>query len=444
MAAKKDGSNVNKNISHWIKNHHFKTRTDSETIYYYNDGVYVPAEKFIEQLAETGIPDCSNHNVQEVIGRIKRRTYVSREEFTCNPFIINVRNGLLDLTTGKMSPHDPSMITTVQLPIAYDPNARCPKIEGFLNQVLDPADVELVYEIAGWLLWRQYHVHKAIMLYGHGRNGKGTLLRLYEAFLGINNCSHVSLQKLVGDRFAPVDLVGKAANIFGDLPQKDLSETDVFKCLTGGDTIRVEDKFKKAFDMKNEAKLIFSANTLPKTPDNTTGFFSRWIIIEFRNQFGTPERPINPNLDAELQTPEELSGFLNKALEGLARLRSNDWQFTYKLTEADVTRMYKRLSDPVFAFLEDCCFEDYGSRMPKKMLHAAYREYAIANKMKPMSINKFGKCMQGQSSIPIEECWISQNNDPVKGWQGVNLGCRIRKPEGTGPPSSEAAGIAEA
>ena len=78
--------------------------------------------------------------------------------------------------------------------------------------------------------------------------------------------------------------------------------------------------------MRNEAKLIFSANDLPKTPDNTVGFFSRWIIIEFCNQFGTLERPFNPNLDDELHTPKELSGFLNKALEGLARLRSNNWK----------------------------------------------------------------------------------------------------------------------
>jgi P4 family phage/plasmid primase-like protien len=368
-------------INGWIKTYHFKTRTDSGTIYYYKDGVYIPGEVLIEKLAERDIIDCNNKAVQEAKGTVRRRTYLEPDKFLGDLSIINVKNGLLDLRTGEMHPHNPDVITTVQLPIRYEANAQCPKIEEFLKQVLDPEDIELVYEIAGWLLWRQYHVHRAIMLYGKGRNGKGTLLRLFEAFLGIDNCSHVSLQKLIGERFAPVDLVGKAANIFGDLPSKDLSETDVFKCLTGGDTIRVEAKFMKAFDLKNEAKLLFSANALPKTPDNSTGFFVRWIIIVFRHQFGTPERPLNPNLDAELQTPEELSGFLNKALEGLKRLRSNNWQFSYKLSEEEVRRMYQRLSDPVYAFIEDCCEEDPDSRITKTDLHKAYREYAKANKL---------------------------------------------------------------
>ena len=204
----------------WIREHNFKTRTDSETTYYYKNGVYIPADKFIEQLAEKGIPQCRNYTVKEVKGTIKRRTYTECDTFSGNPFIINVQNGLLDLRNGEMLQHDPSIITTVQLPIIYDSRAECPNIDEFLEQVLKSDDRELVYEIAGWLLWKQYHIHKAIMLYGHGRNGKGTLLRLLESFLGINNCSHVSLQKLVSDRFAPVDLVGKAANIFGDLPKR--------------------------------------------------------------------------------------------------------------------------------------------------------------------------------------------------------------------------------
>ncbi len=410
-------------INGWINYYHFKTRTDSGTIYYYKDGVYVPGEVLIERLAERDIIDCNNKAVQEAKGTVRRRTFLEPDKFLGDLSIINLQNGLLDLRTGEIHPHTPDVITTVQLPIKYDLSAKCPKIDEFLEQVLDPDDIELVYEIAGWLLWREYHVHRAIMLYGKGRNGKGTLLRLFEAFLGNENCSHVSLQKLIGDRFAPVDLVGKAANIFGDLPQKDLSETDVFKCLTGGDTIRVEAKFMKAFDYKNEAKLLFSANALPKTPDSSTGFFVRWIIIVFRHQFGTEEKPLNPNLDDELQTAEELSGFLNKALEGLKRLMSSNWQFSYKLTEEEVRKMYQRLSDPVYAFMEDCCEEDPDSRITKSALHKAYREYAVANKLKPLGIEKFGKFVRDQSIIPIAECWILDHDGKgsSKGWQGVRV-----------------------
>ena len=85
--------------------------------------------------------------------------------------------------------------------------------------------------------------------------------------------------------------------------------------------------------------------------------------------------------------------------------------------------MYLRLSDPVYAFLEDCCIEDFSSRISKRILYDAYCEYAKENKIKPLNIKKFGKCVQEQGCIAIEECWIGQD----KGWQGVKFGCKIRQ-----------------
>jgi putative DNA primase/helicase len=54
------------------------------------------------------------------------------------------------------------------------------------------------------------------MLHGDGRNGKGTLLRVIEVFLGRVNCSNRSLQDLDNNRFAVADLFGKIANILAD------------------------------------------------------------------------------------------------------------------------------------------------------------------------------------------------------------------------------------
>jgi len=172
---------------------------------------------------------------------------------------------------------------------------------------------------------------------------------------------------------------GKAANVYGDLPSKDLSETDVFKNATGSDTFRVQDKFGKAFDYRNTAKLFFSANQLPKSPDNTDAFYLRWIILKFPYRFGTPERPINANLDNELSAEKELSGLLNLALRGLKRIENNGWKFSYRLTLEDVKAMYQRLSDPVYAFLQDCCEPSDDGEFIKSDLYKYFRAYAAEN-----------------------------------------------------------------
>jgi putative DNA primase/helicase len=243
----------------WIVDYSLLTDEVSDIMYYYKNGVYHPkAEILIKELAETEYHgSCTNQFVNEIIGMIKRRTYSVFDPSSVDPELINVRNGILNIRTDELFDHTPGLEFTVQLPVKYDPNASCLAIDKFFGEVVAPEDVPLLGEIFGWTLWRPYDIHKAIMLWGGGRNGKGAFLRLLEAFLGIENVSHVSLPKLVGDRFAAIDLVGKAANIFGDLPAKDLSETDVFKNATGQDTIRVEDKFTKSFDYRNTAKIIW-------------------------------------------------------------------------------------------------------------------------------------------------------------------------------------------
>jgi len=309
----------------------------------------------------------------------------------------------------------------VQFPVKYDPGASCPKIEKFFSEVVAPEDVPLLEEIIAWTLWRPYDIHKAVMLWGRGRNGKSAFLRLLEAFLGSKNVSHVSLPKLVGDRFAAIDLVGKAANIYGDLPARDLSETDVFKNASGQDKIRVENKFTKAFDYRNTAKLFFSANKLPRSPDETDAFYDRWIIITFPYRFGTPERPFITNLGEELSTQKELSGLLNLALRALKRMKSNGWKFSYRLSFRDIKAMDQRLSDPVFAFLQDCCEPCDEGYFVKADLYKHFMIYAAENNLPSKTQTKFIQMMEEQNYIPVEAFKPQIGDGQKKAWKGIRL-----------------------
>jgi len=88
------------------------------------------------------------------------------------------------------------------LPVKYDPQTTCPKIEKFLKDVLrSEEDIKFMLQLIGYCLLNDCRYQVSIMLYGNsGANGKGTLLDLITAFLGADNCSHRSLQSIDTNR----------------------------------------------------------------------------------------------------------------------------------------------------------------------------------------------------------------------------------------------------
>ena len=132
---------------------------------------------------------------------------------------------------------------------------------------------------------------------GGGANGKSTFLEVLQCFLGEYNVSNVSIHALQVDRFVKARLDGKLANIYADISSSDLKETDVLKMLITGENIDVEKKNLDGYSMKNTAKLFFSANKFPEVADQSIGFFRRFIIIQWLQNF---TGRANTNLRREL------------------------------------------------------------------------------------------------------------------------------------------------
>lgn len=327
--------------------------------------------------------------INEVRERIKRRTYISREALNKDPFILNVQNGMLDLRTRELLPHDPKYLSTVQLQVKYDPAATCPVVMKTLREDLYKEDLPAIQELSGYVLWRDYPAAKAWMLVGTGANGKSTFIALLKTLLGIENIASRGLVDLGKNRFATADLFGKLADLYADLEDVAIRITGIFKMLTGRDPVTAEFKYRNGFSFINTAKMIFSCNKIPEAVDDTDAFFRRWVIITFPNQF-VGERE-DRNLLAKLTTPEELSGFLNFALEGLERLRSNGWHFSNPKTTAEIRREYIRKSSPVQAFLMDCTKLDVDGLVPRAELFSQFSEYCHTHQLPVPSSDSFFK-----------------------------------------------------
>jgi len=231
-------------------------------------------------------------------------------------------NGVIDLLDTTLSDFDPELYAISGIPVKYDPDATCPIIDAFVNEVVNEEDVNKFFELAGYCLYKSYPIARFVIFHGRkGSGGKSTALKLITALLGDDNVSSLNIQNLVDEGFRGAGLFRKLANISGDLPSKPISETGFIKKCTGGDMITIEKKFQDPFDFYNHAKLIFSANQVPAPKyDDTGAFYRRTLLIEFPKHFPDGEPGTDAKLIEKLTTPEELSGFLNKALEGLTNL----------------------------------------------------------------------------------------------------------------------------
>lgn len=382
-------------------------------LYTYQAGHYHPDgnENLRERITRKLEDDWKRHRADETIGYLTD----SAPRLTDTPPTsqINLRNGILNLDTGHLEPHTPKFLSPVQLPVTYDPDAECPDIDRFLHEVLDPELVPVFYELAGYLTVPDNSLQIAVMMLGGGANGKSTALNLLTHLLGLDNVSSVALHALDDNRFAPVRLYGKLANVFADLDARALESSSVFKSITGGDRIEGERKHQDAFSFRPYARLLFSANEPPPTPDNTDAFFRRWLILPFDRRF--TGKKADPNLLAKLTTPTELSGLLNQGLARLYPLRKRG-QFTPTEAAANAAERFQVDADSVAGFLADKTELDPAGKVPKPYLFPAYRTWCQDNNRRPVSKQKFNR--------RIETLRPSLYTSKVQGtyyWSGIRL-----------------------
>jgi putative DNA primase/helicase len=410
-----DDKFIPKRLGDEIKSRYiFKTTTSDEEVFFYKDGVYVPAESFIKELCSQKLEEMeTTHRVEETLNYIKYTTFVDRKEFNKDKELINLKNGIFNLKKMELQPHSPEILMTNQLPVVYKTNADCLLIKEFCSQIVSESDILLLQEITGYCLWKDYHIQKAVMLIGDGANGKSTFLSLLKYFLGLENISSVSLQDLIDRRFASAELFGKLANIYADLPDVALLRTGMFKMLTGGDLIPAEKKFKDMFTYINFAKLIFSTNKIPESKDSSSAFFRRWVMINFPYKFEGEKA--DKKILEKFITEGELSGLFNWAIEGLKRLLENG-EFSYTLTTEQIQDKYERMSSTVAAFVKDCLDVKSDGVISKAELYQRYIDYCRENSLPEKASNIFAMDLPRYITVETQRrktngigkvhCWV--------------------------------------
>jgi len=346
----------------------------AEQLYIYRSGAYRPIGRdFVHSECRKRLGDGARINrINEVVAHIEDMSRKDVSMLDTHTDLINLQNGMFNWRTLELQPHDKGYLSTIQCSVRYDSRAKCYEIYNFLNSTVPPDCMFTVEELFGYSLIPDARFHKAFMLTGTGRNGKSTFLSLLERFVGPGNVSKVPLQEICEHKFKRAEIQGKLLNLFADLDSKSLRSTSYFKTIVSGDAIDAERKNRDPFFFRPFARLVFSANEIPKSGDKSFAYYYRWIIIPFPNVF--TEGRADKEMLAKITQPEELSGWFNHAVKGLTRLMENQ-DFTESETVRESLDAYKKANDTVLAFVGDRCEMNLDETIDRTKLYNAYTRY---------------------------------------------------------------------
>jgi len=258
--------------------------------------------------------------------------------------LLNVENGMLDLVSGTLKPHDPIYMSSAQLPIPWEPEAKAPTYERWLEMVI-PDQIDDLEEVASTMLDPSRTPSKALFAFGPSKSGKSTFIRLIQALAGQANQSAVTLHALAENRFAAASVYGKILNASSDLSSAEVTDLSLFKMMTGDDLIMGEEKFASPFAFRNRALFAFCANELPTVGETSRAYLERIKPFRFGNSFAGHEDPL-----IEVGMMNELPGILVRLVTAWQRMHDRGG---YSPTLPEVREAFEVGSNRVRQWISD-------------------------------------------------------------------------------------------
>ncbi len=303
---------------------------------------------------------------------------------------INLIDGILDLKDFELKPHSPDYYTTIQLPIAYHNSVETKYFDKFLDDITcsDKDLKNVLQEIVGYCLTNSTCAEKAFFFVGNGCNGKSVLAKIIQELVGQGNYSNTPLSAL-GGNFGLASLIGSNVNIAAENGNGKIN-SEMFKAVVSGDTVEINRKYREAISMTLHTKLIFLFNELPENADLTYGFYRKIVIVPFNRTFKGEE------IDVEMfnKLKSEIAGIFQWAIEGLKRLKDNNYVFSSSLAIDKCLDNYKQEQNPVIDFFESCFSLGNNKQIKRSDIYNCYQKYCCDNSYEVLQCQKFWKMLK--------------------------------------------------
>ena len=318
----------------------------------------------------------------------KSECYIADADFDQDDYLLNVQNGVIDLTTFKLLEHTPDLLLSKICNAEFDVAAAGTTWNRFIAEVMqdDAEKIEYLQKACGYALTGDTREDKCFILYGKlTRNGKSTMLESIAYMLGntkgyaMNTTPETLAQKNNKDsRQASGDVARLDGCRFlnaSEPPKRMILDAGLLKQMTGHDTITARHLHQSEKEFIPKFKLFINTNYLPTITDDSLFTSNRLIVISFDRHFEEHEQ--DKTLKDKLRSSEEMSGILNWCLDGLRKYYADGLKTPATIKNA--TAAYREKSDKIGNFIADELEPDTGSSISLAALYAEYQVWCEMN-----------------------------------------------------------------
>lgn len=329
------------------------------------------------------------------------------------PTFIQFKHDLIDIMTGERIRASPEWFATNPIPYELDESNffETPIMDKIFAEWVGEENVKMLYEIIAYCCLPDYPLHRIFCFIGSGMNGKSKFLELLRRFVGQKNCCSTELDVLCNSKFEATRLHKKLVCMMGETNFNEMNKTSMLKKLSGGDLIGFEYKNKDLFEEMNYAKLLIATNSLPTTSDKTAGFYRRWMIIDFPNQF-SEARDILSDIPQE-----EYNALATKCTLILKEVLTSR-KFTNEGTIEERMKKYESKSNFLEEFIKEYTKESSGDYITLRDFYNKFSDWCKGNRHRVMFEKAVGKLLKeiGWEKIKRTMPFRTDSGKQVQAW----------------------------
>lgn len=322
------------------------------------------------------------------------------------PPVVNCLNGEVWFSLDgsfEFHKHNSQNFFTNQIGVEYDPKAKCPLWNEFMETVwqdcIEPEEMQRhLEEIGGYCLQMSRWIKTWVLFNGPKDAGKSTVSETIGAMLGNSVVTRAMAAYDGNNSHAEAGLTGKLLMIDDDFGRNDRLPDGFIKKISEEKAMTANPKNKDEYQFISRIVPMICSNYWPSTSDISDAFIERAQVLAFNHRLTNAERDDQKKVK---MLSEELPGIMNRFLLGFGRLRARgDWlvPIDSQLAHSE----WVRNSNPTQLFVSENIANVKGAALRRSSLYSCYTAWCKTGSFRPLGRQHFNEAMSRILGTPVK------------------------------------------